>query len=617
MVQIVGNDGSNALQGSAEADLIYGFDPGGSTANVSSISAVRVANGLAGPVAAVAAPGDPNHLFIVERAGTIVVLDLRNGSIAPFLDISSTVTTIGEGGLLGLAFDPQYQQNGFFYVNFTNLSDDTEIRRYQATVGESPQADPASRFDILRIDQPAGRTNHKGGFVGFGPDGYLYVPTGDGGGGGDPDRNAQNPASLLGKMLRLDVRSDTFPADAARNYAIPADNPFVGVAGIAPEIWALGLRNPFRISFDRELGTLFIGDVGQNAMEEIDIGARGANYGWDIFEGTRNFEAGALGPGTLTAPIHAYDRSVGGTVIGGFVYRGEGDGLQGQYIFADFVANKLFTLIGSAATDRTGQLVIDAGSIEMPASFGEDAVGNLYLVDLEGDVFRLTPNASSVDIADTLSGGGGNDSLHAGAGNDVVTGGSGNDMLYGGSGTDTATYGGAASQYGVVRTGTAIVVSDSVAGRDGGDMLSGIERLRFADKLVAIDIAGNAGQAYRLYQAAFDRTPDRAGLSYWVNDLDHGVDLASVAANFLISNEFKAAHGDPATLSASAFLDVLYMNVLDRAPDAAGKAYWLDQLAHGFARERVLASFSESAENVAIVGSQVANGIELDPAFMT
>jgi glucose/arabinose dehydrogenase len=616
--QIVGNDGSNSLQGGNEADLIYGFDPNGSTSSVSSISAVRVATGLDQPVAFVAAPGDRDHMFIVERAGIIKVLDLRTGSIGTILDISSTVTTIGEGGLLGLAFDPGYAQNGFFYVNFTNLSDDTVIRRYQQPAAGTAPADPASGFDILQIDQPFGRTNHKGGWLGFGPDGYLYIPTGDGGGGGDPDRNAQNPASLLGKMLRIDVRSDAFPTDAARNYAIPVDNPFVGTAGIAPEIWALGLRNPFRVSFDRALETLFIGDVGQNRMEEVDIGVRGANYGWNVFEGTLGFQAGALGPGTLAGPIHAYDRSVGGTVIGGYVYRGESDGLQGQYFFADFVANKLFTLGTTfAATERTGQVVPNAGSIDMPTSFGEDALGNLYLVDLEGDIFRLTPNASSADLGDVLQGLGGNDIIHAGTGNDTLIGGSGNDALYGGAGADVATFAGSASQYSVTSPGNTVVVSDSIAGRDGIDTLIGVERLRFSDKLLAIDIAGNAGQVYRLYQAAFDRTPDRAGLSYWVNDLDHGADLASAARGFMASNEFKAAFGDPATLSASAFVDILYANVLHRAPDAAGKAYWLNQINQGFARERVLASFSESAENVAIVGSQIANGIELDPAWMT
>jgi hypothetical protein len=213
---------------------------------------------------------------------------------------------------------------------------------------------------------------------------------------------------------------------------------------------------------------------------------------------------------------------------------------------------------------------------------------------------------------------------NGGAGNDIITGNvaanhlrgnGGNDAIAGGGGIDTAIFSGPRSNY-AVTLGVTAQVSDN-AGPDGTDTVTGIERLQFADKLVAIDTAGDAGQAYRLYQAAFNRTPDKAGLSYWVNGLDHGTDLAAAAASFIGSPEFKAAYGDPATLSTSKFLDVPYANILGRAPDPAGKAYWQDQIDHGFARARVLASFSESVENVSIVGSKIANGIELDPAWMT
>ena len=213
-------------------------------------------------------------------------------------------------------------------------------------------------------------------------------------------------------------------------------------------------------------------------------------------------------------------------------------------------------------------------------------------------------------------GGAGNDSLIGNDANNGLRGNAGNDMLEGGGGLDTALYNGVRASYTISQTSGSMQVRDNV-GSDGTDTASGIERLRFADVIVAEDVSGNAGQAYRLYQAAFNRTPDKSGLSYWVNSLDHGSDLAAAAASFIVSDEFKAAYGDPAKLSASQFLDVLYANILGRAPDPAGKAYWQDQIEHGFARERVLASFSESSENVAIVGSRIANGIDLDPAWMT
>ena len=184
-------------------------------------------------------------------------------------------------------------------------------------------------------------------------------------------------------------------------------------------------------------------------MEEVDLGAGGANYGWNVFEGTGTFKAGALGPGSLTGPIHAYGRSIGGTVIGGYVHRGESDGLQEQYFFADFLADKVFTLIVQGTTfvavDRTAQITPDGGTIDQPTSFGEDAVGNLYLVDFDGDIFRLVINATSADLGDRLDGRDGDDTIHAGAGNDIASGGGGNDMLYGGAGVDLAVYGGPAS----------------------------------------------------------------------------------------------------------------------------------------------------------------------------
>jgi glucose/arabinose dehydrogenase len=449
MALIVGDDGSNSLAGTAGQDLIYGFNPTGTQGQVGSIAATRVASGLSQPLYAVAAPGDPDRLFLVEKTGQIKILDLDTGQVlaTPFLDVSGQISTDSESGLLGLACHPNYAQNGFFYVNLINTSGDTEIRRYQVSADPN-RADAASSTLVITIDQPAGLGNHKAGWLDFGPDGHLYAALGDGGGGGDPFNNGQNVDTLLGKILRLDVNGDAFPGDATRNYAIPADNPFVGAAG-ADEIWALGLRNPWRASFDRGLGDFYIADVGQSSWEEVNLGQAGANYGWDVFEGPDVFAGGTPAGGSAVAPIHFYDRNVGRSITGGYVYRGESDGLQGQYFFADFVSGRIFTLSFNGASwvavDRTSQIAPDAGAIDNPSSFGQDGFGNLYVVDFDGEVFRLTPVAAATDEHDTLNGMGGNDMLFGGAGNDSLDGGSGNDTLIGGAGIDRFMFDGAAS----------------------------------------------------------------------------------------------------------------------------------------------------------------------------
>jgi glucose/arabinose dehydrogenase len=441
---IVGNDGSNSLQGTAGADVIYGYNPDGPQSAASTITANRVASGLNQPVFAGAPPGDPGRLFIVEKTGLMKVLNLNTGQVlaTPFLNLSSQILSDGERGLLGLAFDPDYASNGLFYVYLINTSGNTEIRRYHVSANPDV-ADPASATPVITIPQPAA-SNHKAGWLGFGPDGHLYAALGDGGGGGDPYHTGQNINDLLGNILRLDIRGDAFPSDATRNYAIPADNPFVGTAG-ADEIFAFGLRNPWRNSFDRALGTFYIADVGQGSWEEINIGQNGANYGWNTFEGPNPYPGGdPLTGGPAVAPIHAYDRTVGQSITGGYVYRGEGEALQGQYFFADFAQNKVFTLRNNGnswvATERTSQIVPDVGTVNLPSSFGEDARGNLYLVDFDGEIFKLTPKVASADQADILRGLGGNDMLFGGSGNDTLEGGAGADTLIGGPGMDTADY---------------------------------------------------------------------------------------------------------------------------------------------------------------------------------
>jgi len=383
------------IKATAGPDLIPGYDPNGPNGLSGVIMATRVATFFTQPVFAGAPPDDPSRLFIVERGGRIKIINLDSGQVlpTPFLDVSSQILTDGERGLLGLAFDPNFATNGFFYVNLINGSGNTEIRRYH--VSSDPNVADPSFTTIITINQPAGSNNHKGGWLGFGPDGDLYASLGDGGGSGDTFHNGQNPNSLLGKILRIDVHS---PADPGLNYHIPADNPFVGQAGVRGEIFALGLRNPWRPSFDSATGTLYIADVGQDTWEEIDIGQAGANYGWNHFEGPATFPGGdAISTGQVVAPIYSYNHTVGHSITGGYVFHGDGDALQGQYFFADFVQGKVFTLSfnGSAwvATDRTSQIVIDVpgAALTQPSSFGEDARGNLYIVDFGGNIFRLTP----------------------------------------------------------------------------------------------------------------------------------------------------------------------------------------------------------------------------------
>ena len=542
---VVGDDGSNTLNGTAGSDLIYGYNPNGAQATTSSITGTRVATGLGQPLFVTAPPGDTTHLLVVEKTGLIKVLDPATGQIlpTPFLDVSSQILTAGEQGLLGLAFDPNFAQNGYVYVSLINLSGDTEIRRYHVSAGNPNVVDPASSTLIISIDQP-GASNHKAGWLGFGPDGYLYIASGDGGGGGDPFHNGQNMNSLLGKILRLDVSSDAFPGDPLRNYAVPADNPFVGVAG-ADEIFALGLRNPWRESFDRGLGDFYIADVGQGTWEEIDIGIRGANYGWNAFEGPAAFPGGdPVSGGTLTFPIHSYNHSVGQSITGGYVYRGPSEGLHGQYFFADFVQGKVWTLafVGGSwvATERTSQIAYDFGTLNNPSSFGEDALGNLYVVDFDGDIFRLTPNVTSADLGDTINGmggddlifgGSGNDTLSGGADNDELQGGNGNDMLSGdngsdllsgGAGTDTinggadsdkliggggsdtidgaggsdtAVYSGSMSQYQMTKNpdGSIRLVDQRSGSPEGTDTVSNVEFLQFANGTFSVaDLFNNA-----------------------------------------------------------------------------------------------------------------------------
>jgi glucose/arabinose dehydrogenase len=487
MAIIVGDSGSSTLTGGAGGDFIYGYNPVASQGAVSSISATLVASGLDQPVQATSIDGDASRLFIVEKEGVIKILNLQTGQVlaTPFLDISAQVNTGGERGLLGLTFDPDFANNGFFYVHYNNIAGDSEIRRF-AVSADPNVADAGTSTAIITIPQPS-FNNHKGGWIDFGADGYLYIALGDGG-----SFTASQPLNtLLGKILRIDVSADDFPGDPARNYAIPADNPFVGATGL-DEIYANGLRNPWRNSFDRVTGDFYIADVGNSRFEEINLGISGANYGWARFEGPEVFSSTVpLDGQSPTAPIHAYlHGQSSASITGGYVYRGTADSLHGEYFFADFINGTIGTIRNSGgtwvATDRTSQLVFSAGSLDLPSSFGEDAFGNLYVVDLDGEIFRLTPNGVIDDSIDILRGLGGNDVLYGGAGDDLLDGGAGADVLIGGSGTDTAVYG---------SSGSAVTVNLATGlgsgGEAEGDILSGIENVigsPFGDVLT-----GNAG----------------------------------------------------------------------------------------------------------------------------
>ncbi|MES1198454.1 MAG: PQQ-dependent sugar dehydrogenase, partial [Pseudomonadota bacterium] len=366
----------------------------------------RVATGFDQPLFLTGKGDGTGRVLVVEKTGRIRILDPATGAVAatPFLDVSTQIATDSERGLIGLALAPDFATSHVFYVDLVNTSGTIEIRRYHTMSGNNDLADTSTADVILTIPHP-GQSNHNGGWIGFGADNLLYIATGDGGGSGDPNGNGQNPNALLGKMLRIDPSSDAFPADANRDYAIPPGNPFA-TSGGAPEIWLMGLRNPFRNSFDSATGNLWIGDVGQDAVEEVDLARpsdSGKNYGWNILEGTSTY-AGGTTTG-LTPPILQYPHGTGAlqgnTVIGGYVYHGPVTQLRNQYIFADYINKRIWsvpvssvtqgtTLANTSFTDLTTTFAPDVGSYAGISSFGLDDAGNLYIVDVaNGSVFEV------------------------------------------------------------------------------------------------------------------------------------------------------------------------------------------------------------------------------------
>ncbi len=326
------------------------------------------------------------RLFVVEQAGLIKVI--QNGQVLaqPFLDIRDRVGDEGfERGLLGLAFHPRYIQNGYFYVNYTDNSGNTVISRFSISASDPNRADPASELKLLGIGQPY--ANHNGGVVAFGPDGYLYIGLGDGGSGGDPLGAGQSLDTLLGKILRIDV-------DQGERYAIPADNPYAGSGEVFQEIWASGLRNPWRFSFDRATGGLYIADVGQNKYEEINFVPAGTpgglNFGWDYFEASQPFEGDSGDASRYVFPVAEYDHGQGCSVTGGVVYRGADlPEWAGVYLYGDFCSGRVWGLLPTETGWQNAQLFQRDVRI---TGFGMDERGEVYLIDQGGTIYLLVRN---------------------------------------------------------------------------------------------------------------------------------------------------------------------------------------------------------------------------------
>ena len=354
-----------------------------------------VVSGLEQPTSVVSPDDGSGRLFVTQKTGLARVIE--NGELldAPFLDLTEVVSLESEQGLLGLAFHPDYAENGRLFVHY-NEGGDTVIAEF--AVSDDPNVvDAASEWVLLRIDQPY--PNHKGGNLVFGPDGLLYIGMGDGGAGGDPEGRGQNLSTLLGKMLRIDVDTQAGNGDP---YAVPQDNPFVSTDGAEPEIWAYGLRNPWKYSFDRETGDLWIADVGQGSYEEVNVqpadSAGGENYGWDVTEGSSCYsDDGSVkecGRDEFTLPVTEYGHDEGQSITGGYVYRGESvPGLAGHYVFGDFSTGVIWSAAPAGDGSYTRETLLEAGILVV--AFGEDEAGELYVADFNGALYRFAPAAQA------------------------------------------------------------------------------------------------------------------------------------------------------------------------------------------------------------------------------
>ena len=576
-----------------------------------SVSFKQYATGVSSPVGIVDAGDSSGRLFVVEQAGRIRVV--RNGVVnaTPYVDLSSRLIAGGEMGLLGLAFHPRFAQNGFVYVYYTaipavpNGASDIVIARLTAT----PAADTVNAstlVELLRFPHPQ-QQNHDGGSLVFGPDGLLYAGSGDGGGGGDPFQAAQNLNDLRGKILRLDV-------DLPAPY-IPASNPFANQAGRRGEIFAYGLRNPWRISFDRLTGDLFIADVGQGAWEEVSMlpagSAGGQNLGWSIYEGNHCYP-----PSTPTcslaghhSPIIEYTRTVGSSITGGYRYRGHRfPELVGEYVFGDYGSGRVFTgRLGAGGAWTYDQ----GGTLPVVTTFGQDIEGELYAARYDtGVIYRITPPDDDDDgmsnafeaqhfgspTAGDPSADGDNDGIPnlqeyregrnpAAKDNDVFA----VPRLF------------AMQQYRdfLAREGESLGVEFWAA-----QVAGGMPRYAAIDFFLrSPEFEGLLAPVVRLYFAYFLRIPDYAGLNFWLGSRRSGTSLDAISANFAGSAEFQSRYG---SLDNAQFVTLIYQNVLGRPADAQGQAFWTAELDSGRrTRGQVMLYFSESAEYRAPIANEV------------
>ena len=362
-----------------------GFDPASFQ-----LSTELLIDGLSNPVQMVDPDDGSGRLFIVQQSGQIMIL--RDGAVVaePLLDISGQISTGYEQGLLSMALHPDFGSNGVFFIDYTDGNGNTQVERWQVDADNPDVADPASAATILTVEQPY--PNHNGGLLLFGPDGYLYIGLGDGGSGGDPEGNGQNTGTLLGSVLRIDVDSTTGDLP----YGIPEDNPFVGQEGARGEIWAYGLRNPWRFSFDRETGDLLIADVGQSAIEEVSLapaGEGGLNFGWNILEGPECYAVADCDLSGTVLPFFWYGTGESGCAItGGYVYRGDAiPELAGAYLVGDYCSGLLWAVAIADDGSATPSEPVETGLAI--SSFAEDAAGELYIVDRNGAIYKIVPIA--------------------------------------------------------------------------------------------------------------------------------------------------------------------------------------------------------------------------------
>jgi glucose/arabinose dehydrogenase len=571
--------------------------------------------GLSSPVEITNAHDGSKRLFVVEQGGKIRII--RNGALVatPFLDIGARIVSGGEQGLLGLAFHPNYAQNGFFYVYYNrapavaNGGTEIAIVRFSRS-GSADLADPNSGVVLLTFMHPQ-QANHNGGKIAFGPDGYLYIGTGDGGGGGDPFAASQNLMDMRGKLMRIDVNS-------GNPYGIPPTNPYVGNASALPEIFARGLRNPFRFNFDRETGDLFIGDVGQNAWEEVDFVPAGSNgpfnFGWSVFEGTHCFNPStncALAGQTLPIIEYGHDANGGFAIIGGTRYRGHKVlELYGYYIYGDNVSGHVWAASPNGGGVWTTTLV---GAISGVSAFGEDEEGELYAVSVgTGVALRFLPMDTDGDgMSDAF------EMQYFGtttAGNAALDGdgdGLTNAMEYAERRNplvkDNDVFGNARlfamQQYRdfLGREGDTLGVDGWTKSVSTGAMT----RSQVIDAFLSSpEFDGFVAPVVRLYFGVFLRVPDYAGLvgnAALVRNAT--ITLTQLADYFAASPEFQQTYG---SLNNNQYVSLLYNNVLQRAPDSAGLAGWTALLDGGtYSRGQVMLGFTESTEFRANVANEV------------